>query len=576
MHLARGLRVRSGARQQQSTHLPPAVFMPAILASMRFGESPERGMTSAGDIRMSVAAWTAAGLLGYGILLRVSYGGRIDSDGANSALQAWDLIHGHVLLHGWLLGDATFYAFELPVNGVAELLLGLGPQAAHVASAAAYFIVVALAVALAVSDSRGAARVARSAVTVTVLTVPLLTMLTVSALVEEPDHAGTAAFLLAAALLIDRCRGRWFTAPLVCLLLCAGELSDATVLYVGVPAVVLACLYRMLAARQLRSADAAVAVAAIASGLLAPAIRGLEVHLGGYLMVAPNTEIAPLSQWPGHVPAVWLVIRYLFAAVPRPDTTLVIGSALGMLCLAVAVAGLTRVAWTWQRASAAEQVLALIIVANIGAFLAGRPTPSGAHEIAVVLPCAAVLAARLVPAEIGGRLRGYAAVAVTVLLALVPLSAAASRPNAAPALGPAPGDSESGPTRPLTAWLRAHGYTYGLSSYWSSSVVTLESGGDVNVRAITLVPDGAAPGAHWQVRAPAWEANARWYDPALHDATFVAAFRTGRYRAATYERAFGKPAAIYPVGSTWLVLDYKANLLTRLLPRMPMGKGPKS
>jgi hypothetical protein len=524
-----------------------------------------------------VAAWTAAGLLLYGILLQISYGGRIDSDGANSALQGWDLIHGHVLLRGWLFGDATFYAFELPVNGVAELLFGLGPRAAHVASAAVYLIVVALAVALAVSDSRGAARVARSAVTVTVLAVPLLTLLTVWGLIEEPDHPGTAAFMLAAALLIDRCQGRWFTAPLVGLLLCAGELSDATVLYVGVPAVVLTCLYRMLAARRLRSADAAVAVAAIASVPLAPAIRALEVHLGGYLMVSPKTEIAPLSQWPGHVPTVWLVIRYLFGAVSRPDTTLgVIGSALGLLCLAAAVAGLARVAWTWRRAGAAEQVLALIIVFNIGAFLAGQPTPSGAHEIPAVLPCAAVLAARLVPAEIAGRLRGYAALAAAVLLALVPLSAAASRPHAGPALGPAPGNGATAPTRPLTAWLRAHGYTYGLSSYWSSSVVTLESGGDVAVRAITLVPDGTGPGAHWQVRAPYWEVNALWYDPALHDATFVVAFRTGRYTPATYQRAFGKPAAIYPVGSTWLVMDYKANLLSRLLPRLPMGEGPKS
>lgn len=524
-----------------------------------------------------VAAWTAAGVAAYAILLQISYGGRIDSDGANSALQAWDLIHGHLLLHGWLFGDATFYTFELPVNGVAQLLFGLGPRAAHVASAAVYFVIVALAVALAASDSRGTARVTRGAVTVTVLAVPLLTMATLWALIEEPDHPGTAAFMLASALLTDRCRGRWFTAPLVGLLLLAGQIGDATVLYVGVPAITAACLYRTLAARRLRSADAAVALAAIASVPLASAIRALEVHLGGYLEVAPPTRIAPLRQWPGHVPVTWLVIRFLFGAVQRPDTTLgVLGAGLGAACLAAGIAGLARVAWTWRRATAAEQVLALIIVINIGAFLAGRPGQSGAHEIPAVLPCAAVLAARLVPAEIAGRLRGLAAVAVAAALALVPLLAAASRPHAGPALGPAPGDGGTAPTKVLTDWLRSHGYTYGLSSYWSSSVITLQSGGDVSVRAVTAEPQGTGSALKWQVRAPYWEANALWYDPALHNATFVIAYRGGEYSAATYERAFGMPSAIHPVGSTWLVMDYPSNLLSRLLPRLPMGVGPKS
>jgi hypothetical protein len=518
-----------------------------------------------------------AGLLLYAILLQISYGGRIDSDGANSALQAWDLIHGHVLLHGWLFGDATFYTFELPVNGVAQLLFGLGPRAAHVASAAVYLVVVALAVALAASGSRGAARVARSAVTVTVMAVPMLTMLTVWALIEEPDHPGTAAFMLAAALLMDRCRGRGLTAPLVGLLLLAGELGDATVLYVGVPAVVLTCLYRMLAARRLRSADAALALAAVASVPLTSAIRALEVHFGGYLEVAPTTRISHLAQWPGHVPVVWLVIRFLFGAVPRPDTTLgAFGAGLGMLCLAAGIAGLARVAWTWRRATAAEQVLALIIVFNIGAYLAVRPGPSGTHEIPAVLPCAAVLAARLVPAEIAGRLRGYAAVAVAAALALVPLLAAASRPHAGPALGPAPGNGGTAPTKPLADWLQSHGYTYGLSSYWSSSVLTLQSGGDLSVRSVTLEPQGTGRDLKWQVRAPYWEANALWYDPALHNATFVVAYRGGKYSVATYERAFGMPSAIHPVGKDWLVMDYQSNLLSRLLPRMPVGVGPKS
>jgi len=525
-----------------------------------------------------VSAWALAGIVLLGFFLKISYGGRIDSDGANSALQGWDLIHGHVLMHGWLFGDATFYAFELPVNGVAELIFGLGPRAVHVASALVYFIVAALAVALAVAGSKGLARAARGAVAVTVLAVPLLTLMMVWVLVEEPDHPGTAAFLLLAALLMDRFRDRWFTPPLVGLLLCAGQIGDATVLYVGVPAVTLTGLYRTLAARKLRSAEAATVVAAIASVPLAAAIRALEVHFGGYLMVTPSARIAPLSQWPQHAPVVWLAVRYLFGAVPQPHVTLgAVRALLGLVCLIAAIAGLARVAWTWRRASAAEQVLALVIVINLGAFLAGHPGgAAGAHEIPLVLLCGAVLAARLVPSEIAGRARGCAAAVLAALLALVPLSAAASRPPVGPALGPAPGNGLTAPTAPLTDWLEAHSYTYGLSFYWSSSIVSLESGGKVNIRAITLTPASPAAGAPVQVRAPYWEANALWYDPALHDATFVVAYQHGRYSVATFEKAFGKPAAIYPVGNLWLVMDYKRNLLRTLLPRLPMGHGAKS
>lgn len=540
-------------------------------------QPPAGGAPRAARRRLAAAAWGLAGIVVYGFFLRISDGARIVSDGANSALQGWDLIHGHVLLHGWLFGDATYYSFELPVNGVAELIFGLGPKAVHVASALVYFIVAALAVALAVAGAAGLARVARGAVAVTVLAVPLLTLMMAWVLVEEPDHPGTAAFLLLSALLMDQFRDRWFAPPLVGVLLCAGQLSDATVLYVGVPAVTLTSLYRALAARKLRSADAAIMVAAIASVPLAVAIRALEVHFGGYLMVAPRTQIAPLGQWPQHVPAVWLAVRQLFGAVLQPDTKLgAAGAGLGLLCLIAAIAGLARVAWTWRRASAAEQVLALVILLNLGAYLAGHVGADGAHEIPVVLPSGAVLAARLVPREIAGRARGFAGAVLAALLALVPLSAAATRPPVGPALGPAPGNGLSAPTAPLTRWLESHSYTYGLSSYWDSSVVSLESGGKVDIRAITVAKASPAPGTPMLVRAPYWEANALWYDPALHDATFVVAYRTGRYTVATFEKAFGKPTAIHLVGNRWLVMDYKTNLLGTLLPRLAMGQGAKS
>ncbi len=519
--------------------------------------------------------WTCAGLALYAVYLQISLGGRIDSDGANSALQAWDLIHGHLLLHGWVFGDATYYSFELPVNGVTQLIFGLGPLAAHVASALVYLIVTACSVALAVAGSRGAARVARGAVTVTVLAAPLLTMFTVWTLIEEPDHPGTSVFMLACALLVDRLpdfalprpASWWWVPPAACVILAAGELGDATVTYVAVPAIALTCAYRVLAGRRPWSADAAVLLAAIASVPLEMLTRALIARLGGYQMVAPRTQFAPPRQWPGHVAVVWLDMRSLYGAVAGPDTTLgAAGAALGLICLLAAIAGLGKVAWNWHRATRAEQVIAAVIIFNLGVYLVSRaPVPSGAREIAAVLPCGAVLAARaLVPGQLTGRVPTRAAVAACGLIALFPLAAAAARPHVGPATGPAPYDPGNAQTAPLTAWLEGHRVTYGIAGYWDSSIITLQSGGRVAIRTVDLGPKPDGAGLHAFVRG--WETNALWYDPALHDARWaIADVQNSTYSVHTYESLFGRPEAMYRVGS-WVVLEYRANLLSEIGP----------
>ncbi len=496
----------------------------------------------------AAAAWAGGGLALFAFFLRISLGSRVDSDGANNALQGWDMLHGHVLLHGWLIGDATFYFFELPLNAISELLFGLGNLAAHVASALTYLIVGVCAVALAVTDSRGPARAARCAVVVTVLAAPLLTRSSVPLLLEEPDHIGTSAFVLASFLLIDRAPGRRFTAPLLCVILTAGQLSDLTVRYVAVPAIVLVCGYRALAARRLRSGDAALVVAAAASVPLESLLRAAMRHLGAYSMAAPGARLSPMRQWPHHAAATWLDVRVLFGSIVTPHTTLgSVGAAFGLVCLLAAVFGLGRVAWTWRAASRAEQLLCVAIVVNLGLFLVSVfPGADSSHEIAMVLPCGAVLAARAcVPARITGMPRAFLAVTATALAALVPLSAAATRPPLRPA------------TAPLAAWLEAHGLTYGIAWYWDASVVTMQSGGRVKIRAVDVMYDNK------KVLVPIWETNTLWYDPSRYDARFVVADRDGRYPAAVYERRFGRPVATYQVES-WVVLIYRTNLLQQL------------
>ena len=250
----------------------------------------------------------------FALYLRISLTVPVTSDGANNALQAWDMLHGHLLLHGWIIGDATYYTFDLPVLAVAEIFTRLCDLTSHVASALTYLIVTVSAVAVAVTDSRGLARVARCGVVVAVLTTMFHVESNAPYLLGAPDHIGTSVFLLVSFLMIDRVPARWYTPPLLLAILCAGQIGDATVRYVAVPAIVIVCGYRAVAARTVRTGDAPNALAAAASVPLASAVRAVMLHFGAYQMVAPKTAISQPWQWPHNAALAWHALCVLFGA----------------------------------------------------------------------------------------------------------------------------------------------------------------------------------------------------------------------------------------------------------------------
>ena len=427
----------------------------------------------------TVAAWIAGGLALAAFSLRISLSHPVNSDGANNALQAWDMLHGNYMLHNWVLGDATYYTFDLPVIAITEIFLGLHTITSYVAAALTYLIVVACAVALAVTDSRGPARAARCGVVVAVMAAPLLA--NVLTPLGQPDHTGTSAILLAAFLLIDRFPGRRFTSPLLCAILCAGQIGDSTIRFVAVPAIVVVSVYRVLAARKIRVGDSAIAVAAVASVPLTALVRAAMLRMGAYSMIAPKTSLSPAAQLPHHAALALHQIRMLYGTIVVPGAALgSAGTAFGLACLLAAAFGFGRVAWTWRTARRAEQLLCVAIVVNVGAYIFSTiPVPSNNHELVAVLPCGAILAARgLVPGRIAGRRRARVVVTVAGLAALLPLTAAATMPGAAQR------------TAPLTAWLEAHGLRYGIGLYWDASIVTVQSAGQVQVRAVSACAAG--------------------------------------------------------------------------------------
>jgi hypothetical protein len=493
------------------------------------------------------AAWVVGSAALTAVYLRISLTARVGSDGANNVLQGWDLLHGHLMLPGWQIGDANYYFLELPLLAVTDALFGLGNLAAHVASALAYMLVTVVALAAAGTGSRGTAKAVRFAVVLAVLAAPAFSSLAELPL-EEPRHFGTPVFIIGSFLLIDRVPARRFTAPLLLVILVAGQFEDLMVRYVAVPAIVLVCGYRALAARKLRSPDALLAGVAVVSVPLSSLVTAVWVHLGGFTTAATRGGLDNPDQWPHNAVTTWASLRMLFGAQGMPGGMPGHREAIfGMACLLAALFGLAWVAWRWNRASRAEQLLGVAIVVNVAVFfLSSFAWTAKPHEMAAVLPCGAVLAARaLVPERLVRKSLASVALAAAAIVAAVPLAYAATRPVFT---------SEQAP---LVAWLEAHHLTHGLATYQDGATSTVLSGNRIQLRVVHVGATSLGD-SHFEV-------NYEWYDASRYYANFVVANPGQKLPAALVERYFGKPAKIYQVQG-WTILVYRTNLLRLLTP----------
>jgi hypothetical protein len=106
-HVSAGKEFLSEA-EDDKTPAPPA---PARLRAPRPWPAP--------------TAWVLAVIAAFACNLQLARTRAVNSDGAGNALQAWDMLHGNLLLHGWMLSDVSFYTTELPQYMIVELVRGL-------------------------------------------------------------------------------------------------------------------------------------------------------------------------------------------------------------------------------------------------------------------------------------------------------------------------------------------------------------------------------------------------------------------------------------------------------------------
>jgi hypothetical protein len=191
------------------------------------------------------------------------------------------------------------------------------------------------------------------------------------------------------------------------------------------------------------------------------------------------------------------------------------------------------------------QVLTVAILANLVAYAFSLMPQAfwDTREIAAVLPFGAVLAGRLL-ADRAIQARLLPAMGVVLACYVLALGSGVTQPR------PPAHDQY------LANWLAAHHLTMGLGSYAVGNSTTLDSGGNIQVRALRWRPG--------PVRPYAYESKSSWFDPRLHYANFVVTTRQDSPRFYLPDRrvvtAFGPPAGTYHYGA-FTIMVWNKNLL---------------
>ena len=525
---------------------------------------PDRPALGARWLGRAAAVVLAAAVL-FGCYWRQSLTQPISSDGAANALQAWDMLHGNLLLHGWLLSDVSFYTTELPQYMVIEAIRGLGPEVVNLGAAMTYTLLVLLAGLLAKGDASGREGLARFLLAAGIVLAPQLSA--TSTLLQAPDHTGTAVALLVVWLVIDRARPHWLVPVAVCVMLAWIMAADSIVLLTGIVPIAVAAGARAVRALAKRAEpswhELSLAAAAILAAVLGALLPAIIRAAGGYTVAPVPRQIVGIGRLPGAARVAFHAALNIFGAnVVAAHTALEVAFAV------LHLAGVALAAWAvclaalrfFRARELLVPALAVAIVVNLAAFVLTAQTLAATREIAAVLPLGAVLAGRLLAGRLlvrRGRRRGRgrrsgvplrAVLAVVAAGYLAALGYGAAQP-AVPAMN-----------EPLATWLAGHGYTRGLAGYWQAGSTTLDAGARVSLSSV-------GPGRGGRVVPGHWETSTLLYDPSRQYANFVVVKDSGTYSTrwlrAAAERTFGPPQHTYVVGP-YTIMTWPGNLLARL------------
>jgi len=502
----------------------------------------------------------AAAALFVGLDAAASHAFAGNSDGATVVLEGVALRHGHLLLNGWGLSYDSFWGVDAVVYAAVSLVLGLRRDLLDVVPALLALGVIAVGVTICWRGRRLQAAGVAALVLVAVLGLPSPVL--AFFLLQGPWHVGTALWCLIAFVGLRRRRFDlgWVVAVLF---LAAAALGDLSTIPLGLLPCVFVGLLAMARYRSIRSGLSTL-VAPVLAVLLAIGVRALTVPIGTF-SIARGVTKAKSSEYPENVK---LVLRWGAGLLGVGKVPIGPAPALSPYEL-VSSAGLERafhlIVLVVVVAAFLYAVVSLVYGIVTGQQLMGL-SPSRSHLNDLLMFGAGGSAALFVvlcpngngdyaryltPAVIFAAV--LAASVVAHLMALVrttrPLNVVLAVVVAFSAVGVVGFHRElERPSAPQSAvalgsFLEAHDLTSGIGDYWSSSIVTVVTGGKVAVRPVI-------PNASKILVRYGRQSAADWY--ANVDFTFLVFDLDRLWRgvnATTGTATLGKPAQQFRVGS---------------------------
>lgn len=547
------------------------------------GEEPATGVSlPAAESRLAIARrWVRshaialaglplAAIVLFELYLHEARTAPLNGDGAGNALQAWDMLHGNLLLSHWTVSDVSFYFTELPEYMLVEAVHGLNGDVVHMAAALTYTLAVLLACWLARGRATGKAALARVLIVLVIMLAAPAPGVGTVVLLDSPDHFGTAVAVLVFFLALERLPRRRFTPALLFLVLLWAEASDTTAVFLAGAALAVVTTARLWRGEGDRRYQAWLLAAAVSSIGIAQEVPRVINRLGGFAMHPPEMTFNTAAQMPD---ALWKSagsFLELFGAdffglslagsgtgggngLAWMTTVIVLLHLFGAGLVVAALIKTLRRPRGADRIAAGEagdqiaRLMAVGVLFNLAALVFSSQYQGGSREIAGVLPLAAVVAARVLGPGMAQRKH----------IALLTASAAVF---AAVLVHHAGGTSQSPYAQKVGAWLKQNGYKYGIGGYWTSHSITVGSGGAVQVSPVNVGSEG--------ISAYHWESKSTWYDPQAHYADFLVVDLANplAIKYAPPDRAvkqFGPPVRTVGIGG-WEIMIWNKNLLDEL------------
>ena len=398
-----------------------------------------------------MAAWVLGAIAVFAANLQLARTRAVNSDGASNALQAWDMLHGNLLLHGWLLGDVSFYTTELPQYMLVEFLRGLSQDVVHVAAAMTYTLATLLAALLAKGTSTGRQALVRVLITVGIMLAPQLAS-GVNILLSSPDHIGTSVPVMVVWLILDHARPRWYVPVIAGAFLGWAMVADMLVLLIGVLPLAGVCAIRVCQAvtvDQKPLASQWYDVALGAAALLGAAAAVLALHViharGGFYMPAPAAQLAHGAMLLRNLGIAAQGLLLLGGAdfLGLRLTASTVFTMLHLVGVVLAAGERALAAWRFLRdGDRVAQLLVAGVALNLAVYVLSTRASvvTQTREIDLVLPFGAALAGRLLAgALLAGRLNRPARAAPTRRAARLP---GRPRPRDQPAAGGGAGPAD--------------------------------------------------------------------------------------------------------------------------------------